>query len=197
MATAAKTNGVRDAADDGADEIISKAEFARRMKRSGGWATQVTGKDGKFAEALTPDGKVNWSVAQVLDGVRADATKSPAPSSGAGVVQDPAVQQALASDQAFKDARARKMEADADASEAKRREQLGDLVSAKVIGPKLFGDLRDLRERILKVPDDVAEQVASMTDVREVRTVVMDALRDALGGYAEDLAARYSGDDHA
>lgn len=197
MAEAAKTNDVRQAPAGDAADLITKAELARRLGVTRGRVTQLTADGGKYAEAMRGK-KVSWSAVQHLDAVRGDAAKTPKTSSPEGAAPDPAFDRAVASDRQFKDARARKMEADADTAEATRLERIGKLVSRAAIRPKLFSELRGLREQILKVPDDVAEQIASMSDVREIRTVLMDALRGVLTGYVENLKARGpDGDGHA
>jgi hypothetical protein len=90
-------------------------------------------------------------------------------------------------DRAFKRARARKMEADADGAEAARLERLGALINRQAAEAEMLSRARALRDRLLAIPAQVADELVGKTDAREIRTLLTARLRLALIEFAAPL----------
>lgn len=156
-------------------ELISKAEAARRWDVSAARVSQMTAPGGKLHQAVTPDGKLDWSLAQQLRAATADETKTAAPASIIG------------EDEAFKAARARKVAAEADMAERQSAMQRGELVRVAEVDRRvgtLFGDVRD---KVLGASIRCAQRTMTLATERERAAAIEDELERVFLDLADSL----------
>lgn len=155
--------------DDGGGVVI-KAEAARRLGFVRSYITKEARPGGKLAEAVMADGRIDLAVAERLLAERRDTSKGSA--SNVVLVTD--------EDRRLKLAKVRKAEADADAAEAARMERLEKLVDREAYDSHQFTRLRMLRDLLMAVPADVADELAAKTDPREIRALLTGKIRAVL-----------------
>lgn len=166
-----------------ARELITKTECAQRLRLSQGRISQLTAPGGPLFEAVIGR-MVDWERAVQLRAARADGARCPpALAAQAPTVMAPPADNVVTiteDDRRFKQARARKMEADADASEAARLERLGEIVGRAAAEAEFFSLARALRDQLMMLPSALAEDLAAITDPREVRAVLQRKIRETL-----------------
>lgn len=166
-----------------AQELITKAECAQRLRLTPGRISQMTAPGGPLAEAMV--GRlVDWDRAVQLRAARADGARSQQPlvlpANHPPSLPPDNVVTLTEDDRRFKQARARKMEADADAAESARLERLGELVGRTAAEAEFFSLARMLRDQLMMLPSALAEDLAAITDPREVRVLLQRKLRETL-----------------
>lgn len=162
-----------------ARELITKTECARRFGLTLGRVCQMTAPGAALYEAMA--GKmVDWERAVQLRSARADGSRCQPSSLGAQPLLTDNVVTITEDDRRFKQARARKMEADADAAEADRLDRLAELVGRAAAEAEFFSLSRTLRDQLMMLPSALAEDLAVLSDPREVRAVLHLRLRETL-----------------
>ena len=87
----------------------------------------------------------------------------------------------------YRDARARKTNAEASKKELELREARGELIEAEQVKRDAAHCAKQLQSSILNVPDRVAAQLAAESDYTEVHRILSEALRTALSSVSVGL----------
>lgn len=163
-----------------APETITKAETARRLGVTAARVSQLTAPGAKLAEAVTPEGKIDWEKAQALHQLRADPTKSQRPL--VGMAAD-----TTGDDAAFKAARARKMAADAEMAEKQLAELRGDLCRTVEVDRRVSDLFRDLRDKVTGLTIRMAQRTMSLPTERERAVMIEEEIERVFAEFADGL----------
>jgi hypothetical protein len=97
---------------------------------------------------------------------------------------------------AFNEARAQREAAAAGLQELQLAERLGKLVSKEKVETAAYNAARAIRDQMLAIPGALADQLATKTDPREIRTLLRQAIQDALNSASMTTPDQF-GDDAA
>lgn len=151
---------------------VTQAQYA---KLAGISRQRVHRLVGKGFIVLDESGKVDVEQADAARGVAGAGNAAPAPAVPDGL---PDIGTSRRVEAAF---RARRMKVEAQARE-------GRYVEIDKVRDSLQGWATVVRQSVLAVPDRLAQDLAGVSSAREIRRLMMDALRDALDVGAEGIA---------
>jgi phage terminase Nu1 subunit (DNA packaging protein) len=168
-------------------EVITQAEAARRFRVAPQLITKLIKPGKRLADAVvTRDGKpmIDWGLAERHWVERADPAQ-PSQARG-GNAASGTLEVLTEHDRAYKEARARKMAAEADAAEAARAVRLGTLIDAAEATRTWTTLSRELRDALMALPTALADELVALTDPRALALRLDTALRKVI---AERIAA--------
>lgn len=154
-------------------KVVSKTELAGVLHLSRGRVTQLIGE----GLPVRPDGKLDraeavaWYHANVRDGQK----RGPKPESD----------QSAPADESLKAAQTRKERALATIRELEAGEKSGSLLDRDEVKEAVSGMIMNCRSRLLMIPDQVGDRLASMSDPVACRELVSDEICRALAELAE------------
>lgn len=156
-------------------EFVTQSELARRFNCSRQHISNRVG-DGTLAEAARGD-LFDVTVARRLLADRTDGRRRQG-----GMLID-----LTEDDRRLKQAKIRQAEAQADLAETERQKRVGELVDARAMAAQQFTLARQLRDLLLAVPADMADQLSVSTDPREIRTLLISKLRSILNDFVASI----------
>ena len=176
---------------------LTRAEFARLHDKSRSWTTQLV-KRGVLVESVNDDGTINPHVAnreiKAMDPAKSKATKQKKFSDakntgngGAGSTPTMTIEQAMENISMqsgqlpdFETIKSVKEMHQARKLEIENRVRTGELVELSAVERSMFDMIRQLRDRILQIPDRVMTLVAAEHDPLKVRELLMAEYMDAI-----------------
>jgi len=136
-----------------------------------------------YVSKLVADGRIHLNAHGRIDPDMAreeiEATRDPAAAFRSKTSPDPQAAQYM---QAYMQARSLKMAYQAKREQLEYEQEAGRLIGREEVGAALFAVARSTRDRILQVPERLANELASERSPRKVAKLLGAALEEALEG---------------